>query len=63
VTRIVVPLADVSALASALKGVLALDAAEAREQIAARIALYAPARTAEGVIDGADRLCRRRLIR
>jgi len=62
-TGAVFPLADVSALVSALKGVLALDAAEAREQIAARIALYAPARTAEGVIDGADRLCRRRLIR
>jgi glycosyltransferase involved in cell wall biosynthesis len=62
-TGAVFPLADVAALAGALKRVLAFDAAEAGQQIAARIALYSPERTADGVINGADRICRRRLLR
>jgi glycosyltransferase involved in cell wall biosynthesis len=62
-TGAVFPLADVDGLAGALRDVLALDPAATGRFVSARIARFAPNHTAEGVIEAAHRLCRRRLVR
>lgn len=52
------PLGNVQAMATALKSVLAFEPETCRRRLAARIEQYSPSRAAEGVLEGADRLCR-----
>jgi glycosyltransferase involved in cell wall biosynthesis len=47
------PLDDIPALAHAIEAVLAFDRAHAREAIAARMAVYSPNRTAQGIMEAA----------
>ena len=55
-TGAVFPLGDVAALAAALDSVLSLDADHVRRRVAARIALYSPARAAGGIVEAATTL-------
>ena len=55
-TGAVFPLGDVAALAAALDSVLSLDADHVRRRVAARIALYSPARAASGIVEAATTL-------
>jgi glycosyltransferase involved in cell wall biosynthesis len=57
-TGAVFPLGDVEALARAIERTLALDPARSRESVGARIALYSPRRTAQGIINAAAALRR-----
>lgn len=50
------PLGDVAALASAIESVLALDPEQTRRHLAAKMALYSPARAAAAVVDAATTL-------
>jgi glycosyltransferase involved in cell wall biosynthesis len=50
------PLGDIAALASAIEDVLSFDQMLARRHVAAKIALYSPARAAEAIIDAATTL-------
>lgn len=50
------PFGDVSALASAIESVLALDPEQTRRHLAAKMALYSPARSAAAVVDAATTL-------
>jgi glycosyltransferase involved in cell wall biosynthesis len=52
-TGAVFPLGDVAALAAAIEGVLSLDPDRVRHHVAARIALYSPARAARGIVEAA----------
>ena len=47
------PLDDIPALAGAIEAVLAFDPARTREAIAARMAVYSPNRTAQGIMEAA----------
>jgi glycosyltransferase involved in cell wall biosynthesis len=55
-TGAVAPLGDVPALATSISSVLALDVSLTRRALAERVALYSPARAAEGVLEAADAL-------
>ena len=61
-TGAVFPEGDVPAMANAMVEVLGLDATACRAHLAARMDRYSPARTAEGIVEGAHRLCRQRLV-
>ena len=50
------PFGDVAALASAIESVLALDPEQTRRHLAAKMALYSPARAATAVVDAATTL-------
>lgn len=50
------PLGDVAALASAIDNVLSFDAAATRRHVAAKMALYTPARAATAIVDAATTL-------
>jgi glycosyltransferase involved in cell wall biosynthesis len=50
------PFKDVAALASAIESVLALDPGQTRRHLAAKMALYSPARAAAAVVDAATTL-------
>ena len=52
-TGTIFPLDDIPGLARAIEAVLAFDPTRAREAIAARMAVYSPNRTAQGIIDAA----------
>jgi glycosyltransferase involved in cell wall biosynthesis len=52
-TGMIFPLDDIPALARAIEAVLAFDPARAREAIAARMAVYSPNRTAQGIMEAA----------
>lgn len=52
-TGMVFPLGDIPALARAIEAVLAFDPARTREAIAARMAVYSPNRTAQGIMEAA----------
>jgi len=52
-TGMIFPLGDIPALARAIEAVLAFDPARAREAIAARMAVYSPNRTAQGIMEAA----------
>jgi glycosyltransferase involved in cell wall biosynthesis len=52
-TGMIFPLGDIAALARAIEAVLAFDADRTRKAIAARVAVYSPNRTAQGIIDAA----------
>jgi glycosyltransferase involved in cell wall biosynthesis len=52
-TGAVFPLDDIPALAAAIEAVLAFDPACTRDALAARMALYSPSRTTEGIIEAA----------
>jgi glycosyltransferase involved in cell wall biosynthesis len=58
-TGAVFPLGDTGALAAAIDSVLSLDRDHVRRHVAARIALYAPARAAAAVVEAAEALARR----
>jgi glycosyltransferase involved in cell wall biosynthesis len=55
-TGAVFPLDDIPALARAIEAVLALDPTRTREAIAARLLVYSPNRTAQGIMDAAAAL-------
>jgi glycosyltransferase involved in cell wall biosynthesis len=57
-TGAVFPLGDVAALAAAIESVLSLDADHVRRRVAARIALYSPARAASAIVEAARTLAR-----
>ena len=57
-TGSVFPLGNIEALADAIVRVLGFDRALSQEAIKARLAVYSPSRTAEGIIDGAAALRR-----
>ena len=50
------PFGDVAALASAIESVLAFDPEQTRRHLAAKMALYSPARAAAAVVDAATTL-------
>jgi glycosyltransferase involved in cell wall biosynthesis len=50
-TGAIFPLDDIPALARALEAVLAFDPAATRDALTARMAVYSPKRTAQGIID------------
>lgn len=50
------PLGDVAALASAIENVLSLDAGLTRRHLAAKMALYSPARAATAIVDATTTL-------
>jgi glycosyltransferase involved in cell wall biosynthesis len=50
------PLGDVAALASAIENVLSFDPALTRRHLAAKMALYSPARAAQAIVDAATTL-------
>ncbi len=52
-TGMIFPLGDIPALARAIEAVLAFDPARARRAIAARMAVYSPNRTAQGIMEAA----------
>lgn len=52
-TGMIFPLDDIPALARAIEAVLAFDPVRTRETIAARMAVYSPNRTAQGIIEAA----------
>ena len=52
-TGMIFPLDDIPALARAIEAVLAFDPTHAREAIAARMAVYSPNRTAQGIMEAA----------
>jgi len=52
-TGMIFPLDDIPALARAIEAVLAFDPARSREAIAARMAVYSPNRTAQGIMEAA----------
>jgi len=54
VTGAVFPLGDVDALAAAIHSVLALDRATTVRALEERMALYSPARAADGILEAAD---------
>ena len=56
VTGAVAPVGDVSALAAAIASVLALDPGATRRVLAERVAIYSPARAADGILDAASTL-------
>ncbi|WP_425066191.1 glycosyltransferase family 4 protein [Reyranella sp.] len=56
VTGAVAPMGDVSALAAAIASVLALDPGATRRVLAERMAIYSPARAADGILGAADTL-------
>lgn len=56
------PCGDVPALAAAIEAVLGIDARTCRESLAARMNVYSPARSAEGIIEGANSLQARHLV-
>jgi glycosyltransferase involved in cell wall biosynthesis len=55
-TGAVFPLGDVAGLAAAIGRTLALDPVHSSEAVRARIALYSPRRTAQGILDAAAAL-------
>lgn len=55
-TGAVFPLGDVASLAKAIEDVLALDPVATARHLAERMAIYSPARAAEGIIAGATSL-------
>jgi glycosyltransferase involved in cell wall biosynthesis len=55
-TGAIFPLGDIEGLAGALERTLALDPARSSEAIGARLAVYSPSRTAQGIIDAAAAL-------
>ncbi|MBN9088927.1 MAG: glycosyltransferase family 4 protein [Reyranella sp.] len=57
-TGAVFPLGDIEGLAGALARTLALDPARSGEAIRARLAVYSPRRTAQGIMDAATALRR-----
>ena len=57
-TGAVFPLGDVAALAAAIESVLSLDADHVRRRVAARVALYSPARAASAIVEAATILTR-----
>ena len=57
-TGAVFPLGDVEGLAEALQRTLALDPGRSGEAIKARLAVYSPSRTAQGIVDAAAALRR-----
>jgi glycosyltransferase involved in cell wall biosynthesis len=52
-TGMIFPLDDIPALAKAIEAVLAFDPARTRAAIAARMAIYSPNRTAQGIMEAA----------
>jgi glycosyltransferase involved in cell wall biosynthesis len=58
-TGAIFPLGDIAALAAAIESVLSLDADHVRRRLAAKIALYAPARAASAIVEAATTLARR----
>lgn len=56
------PLGDAPAMAEAIKEVLTFDRQHCRARLAARIEQYSPRAAAEGVLEAANRLYRRRLL-
>ena len=54
VTGAVAPLGDVDALADAIASVLAFDRAATVQALGERMALYSPARAADGILEAAD---------
>jgi glycosyltransferase involved in cell wall biosynthesis len=63
ITGGVAPLGDVAALATAIASVLALDIDTTRRALARRMAIYSPARAAEGLLEAADALASRNRVR
>jgi glycosyltransferase involved in cell wall biosynthesis len=59
----VFPLGDVPAFAQALRNVLGFAPEATRSRLAARIERYGPVQAAEGILRGADMLCRQRLLK
>jgi glycosyltransferase involved in cell wall biosynthesis len=57
-TGAVFPLGDITAFARAIERVLALEPVRTRAAIVAKMAVYSPSRTAEGIIDAAAALRR-----
>lgn len=57
-TGAIFPVGDVAALAAAVDGVLSLDRDATRRHLAAKMALYSPARAAEAIVDAAATLAR-----
>jgi glycosyltransferase involved in cell wall biosynthesis len=57
-TGAVFPLGDVPAFADAIESVLSLDAGDVRRHLAARVALYSPARAATAIVEAATTLAR-----
>jgi glycosyltransferase involved in cell wall biosynthesis len=55
-TGAIFPLGDIEGLAGALERTLALDPVRSSEAIGARLAVYSPSRTAQGIIDAAAAL-------
>jgi glycosyltransferase involved in cell wall biosynthesis len=53
------PLGDIAALAGAIESVLSLDPDLTRRHLAAKVALYSPARAAAGIVDAATTLAGR----
>ncbi|HZP99720.1 MAG TPA: glycosyltransferase family 4 protein [Reyranella sp.] len=62
-TGAVFPVGNVKAMAAAIEKVLAFDPSSCRRHLAARIEQYSPARAADGVLEGANRLCGQRLLK
>ena len=57
-TGAIFPLGDVAALATAIETVLSLDADHVRRCLAAKVALYSPARTSAAIVEAATILGR-----
>lgn len=57
-TGAVFPLGDVSALAGAIRSMLALPADSVRRHLSAKMALYSPAAAARGIVHGVETLVR-----